>query len=132
MFPGLSTIWPEYALPVINYRKRILDQSIKNAVEAGYADNTAAYSWTSGRFGNCTGTGPCFDYQYHLNADIVLSVADYYKQTGDMAFLMETGWPIIEHVTNFFAAYVKLENGTYHTFNLTDPVSNPGMTLRLG
>ncbi|KAK6341595.1 alpha,alpha-trehalase ath1 [Orbilia brochopaga] len=121
MYPGLSALWPDYALSIVNYRSRLLEQSERNAREYGYSEDTAVYSWTSGRFGNCTGTGPCVDYQYHLNTDIAFAAWEYYLNTGDMEFLQKEGWPIIRKVTNFFAEYVKLINGTYHTSNLTDP-----------
>ncbi|KAK6543414.1 alpha,alpha-trehalase ath1 [Orbilia ellipsospora] len=121
MYPGLVTLWPEYALPVINFRSRLLAQSERNARENGYGADTAVYSWTTGRFGNCTGTGPCVDYQYHLNTDIAFATWQYFLNTGDMDFLQNEGWPIIRKITNFMAEYVKLINGTYHTSNLTDP-----------
>lgn len=120
MFPGLAALWPEYAKPIINYRYRLLNQSIENGLERNFTDS-AAYSWTSGRFGNCTGTGPCFDYQYHLNSDIALAVYDYYINSGDKQFLEEEGWPIVSAVTNFLSQFVTYENGSYHTRNVTDP-----------
>lgn len=123
MYPGLVTIWPDYALPIINYRSRLLEQSEANAREYGYSNDTVLYSWTSGRYGNCTGTGPCVDYQYHLNTDIAFAAWEYFLNTGDMQFLQEEGWPIIRKVANFFSEYVEFINGSYHTFNLTDPVS---------
>ncbi|EPS36974.1 hypothetical protein H072_9427 [Dactylellina haptotyla CBS 200.50] len=121
MYPGLVTLWPEYALPIINFRSRLLEQSERNARENGYSADTAVFSWTTGRFGNCTGTGPCVDYQYHLNTDIAFAAWEYYLNTGDMDFLQNEGWPLIRKITNFFAEYVTLINGTYHTSNLTDP-----------
>ncbi|KAF3231844.1 alpha,alpha-trehalase ath1 [Orbilia oligospora] len=121
MYPGLVTIWPEYALPIINLRSRLLAQSERNAREYGYGEDTAVYSWTTGRFGNCTGTGPCVDYQYHLNTDIAFAAWEYFLNTGDMDFLQNEGWPIIRKVANFFTEYVTFINGSYHTTNLTDP-----------
>ncbi len=127
IFPGLLSLYPDIAKNIINYRSKLHSQAIKNAIEYGFngtsGDNDALYPWTSSRFGNCTSTGPCFDYQYHINTDIALSAWNYYKSTNDTEWLKSKGWPIIHDVANFFKDFVQFNETTqsYHTKNLTDP-----------
>ncbi|KAK3060314.1 hypothetical protein LTS18_008818, partial [Coniosporium uncinatum] len=91
MAPGLVVTHPQAAQQVANYRVKLLPQARENMQtafwssqnETGKFTGGAAYPWVSGRFGNCTGAGPCFDYEHHLNGDIALEVYNYYVATGD-------------------------------------------------
>ncbi|KAK9446472.1 glycosyl hydrolase family 65 central catalytic domain-containing protein [Limtongia smithiae] len=122
MHPALSVLYPEHAKSINNYRQRIHEQSIENA--QSYNLSGAIYSWTSGRFGNCTGTGPCVDYEYHINADIAQAHWNQYLLSDDQDWLREKAWPIIKDAANMFASYV-VKNATtepyYYTYNMTDP-----------
>ncbi|ANB13488.1 alpha,alpha-trehalase ATH1 [Sugiyamaella lignohabitans] len=60
MSPGLQALYPNFASSITNYRARLEGQAIKNAQSQNYTG--AVFPWTSSRFGNCTSTGPCFDY----------------------------------------------------------------------
>lgn len=132
MLPGLLVLHPDHAAAINNYRFRMLPQAKLNAAQ--YGSPGAMYPWTSARFGNCTGTGPCADYQYHLNTDIALVHWHQFLSTGDYAWLREQGWPVIKAVTEMWAARVKksnesgedgLEVGMYEVLNMTDPVCLP-------
>jgi trehalose/maltose hydrolase-like predicted phosphorylase len=124
MYPPLLLLQPKYATSINNYRSRLLTQAISNAASYNYSG--LLFPWTSGRFGNCTGTGLCKDYQYHLNHDIALSHWAYYLHTKDEVWLRETGWPIIKNAADMFANYVvKNEgNGMYETKVLGEPVGS--------
>ncbi|KAK9473770.1 glycosyl hydrolase family 65 central catalytic domain-containing protein [Dipodascopsis tothii] len=135
MYPSLAALHPDYASNINNFRWRIHNQSLANAAENGL--DGAIYSWTSGRFGNCTSTGPCADYQYHLNADIALAHWQEYLLSNDTQFLQDQAWPVIRDAADMFASYVVKNastNGTYWTLNMTDPdeyanfVDNGGFT----
>lgn len=122
MQPGILALHPEYALNINNYRSKLHSQAIANAKK--YQDPGAVYPWTSGRFGNCTATGPCIDYEYHINTDIAHSFWNYFLSTGDTNWLATTGYPVIRDAANFFAADVVMNGstgGNYFTYNLTDP-----------
>lgn len=86
-----------------------------------YATNLSA------RFGNCTGVGPCYDYEYHINNDIALAQWQYYLATGNVTWLQNDGYPVISAVADMWTSLVKRVNSntssayTYQTFNLTDP-----------
>jgi trehalose/maltose hydrolase-like predicted phosphorylase len=81
----------------------------------------------SARFGNCTGIGPCYDYEYHLNNDIALAQWQYYQATGNTTWLRDEGFPIIQAVANMWVSNTynvsASTSGTYtiQTHNLTDP-----------
>ncbi|ODQ66509.1 Six-hairpin glycosidase, partial [Nadsonia fulvescens var. elongata DSM 6958] len=146
MFHGIQALFPQYALSINNYRAKLRDAAIKNAEY--YNLNGAIYPWTSSRFGNCTSTGPCVDYQYHLNVDIALANWNYYLSTNDTDWLETQGWPIIRDAADMFTSYVQFNqtitvnepngtrnftsvyNGTrwnstfYYTLNLTDSDDN--------
>lgn len=122
VYPSILALHPSYASAINNYRTRLLPQAIENAKFYNYSG--ALYPWTSGRFGNCTGTGVCKDYQYHLNTDIALAHWQYFQSTRDVSWLREKGWPVIKNVADMFAAYVVHNEITeeYETILLGEPV----------
>ena len=147
MAPGLLVAHPQAAKQIANYRVEKFPQAQANVRKAyqsskndtDFSPNGAVYSWTSGRFGNCTATGPCFDYEYHLNGDIGLSFTNYLSVTGDTDFFRESLFPIHNAVSTLFADLVKFNetSGSYELYNATDPdefanhVDNAGFTMVL-
>ena len=97
------------------------------------------FPWVSGRFGNCTAGGPCFDYEYHLNGDIGLEILNYYAVTGDAKFFKNELLPIYDAIAQFYADVVTLNKttGKYDLYNATDPdeyanfQTNVGFTMVL-
>ncbi|OIW27858.1 glycoside hydrolase family 65 protein [Coniochaeta ligniaria NRRL 30616] len=121
IYPAVLALHPQYSVGINNYRERLLNQAVENAQYYNYSG--ALYAWTSGRFGNCTGTGVCKGYQYHLNTDIALAHWQYFLQTNNLAWLAEKGWPVIKSVADMFAAYVSYNasSGQYATIQLGEP-----------
>lgn len=135
MAPGLLVAFPEAASATADYRARLLPQAQKN-VDMAFSSSqnetgkftsgsAAVYPWTSGRFGNCTGTGPCFDYEYHINGDIGLNLFNNYVVTGDKATFSSKYFPVYDGIATFYSELVTLNEstGTYGLTNATDPVS---------
>ncbi len=68
MQPGLAVAHPQAVKQIANYRVERYGQAKANAQTAyqssknttSFSSDAAVFSWTSGRYGNCTGTGPCF------------------------------------------------------------------------
>lgn len=122
IYPSVLSLYPQYASGINNYRGLLLSRAVENAQYYNYSG--ALYPWTSGRFGNCTGTGVCKGYQYHINTDIALAHWQYFQQTNDLSWLAEKGWPIIKKVADMFAAYVvhNTSTGKYETIQLGEPV----------
>jgi trehalose/maltose hydrolase-like predicted phosphorylase len=131
MQPGLIVAFPDAAQIFTNYRLAKYGQALANVHMAfdssknrtAFSENAAIYSWTSGRFGNCTGTGPCFDYQYHLNGDIGLQLINNWVTTGDTEYFKNKLFPIYDSIATLFADLLE-KNGTKYTVtNMTDPVN---------
>ena len=104
-----------------------------------FSPDGAVYSWTSGRFGNCTGTGPCFDYEYHLNGDIALQLHSYWVASGDTKFFKDELFPVYNAIAQFYADVVTYNetSAMYDLYNATDPdeyanfQTNVGFTMVL-
>lgn len=130
MQPGLVVSNPWAAKQIANYRVAKYGQALANVKTAYtssqnhtvFSDNAAVYSWTSGRYGNCTGTGPCFDYEYHINADIVLEFINYWVASGDTEFMERELFPIIGSISAFFSDLLVKNGSSYVLTNMTDPV----------
>ncbi|SCV60224.1 ATH1-Acid trehalase, vacuolar [Fusarium fujikuroi] len=131
MQPGLTTSHPEAAQRITNYRVAKYDQAKKNIAtsyagsqnKTKFSDSAAVYPWTSGRFGNCTATGPCWDYEYHLNGDIGISLLNQWVTSGDTDFFKETLLPIYDSVANLFTDLLKPNGSSWTITNMTDPAN---------
>ncbi|MCJ1477712.1 hypothetical protein MMC13_006385 [Lambiella insularis] len=143
MQPGLVVAFPQAAKQIANYRVAKYGQAIANAKTAYtssknstiFSEDAAVYPWTSGRYGNCTGTGPCFDYEYHINTDIVTEFINYWVASGDTDFFREYLFPIVGSISALFSDLL-VQNGTQFALtNMTDPdeyannVNNGGFTM---
>lgn len=119
--PGILPFAPDIAKAISNYRNYTLDQARRNAQQYGLEG--AAYPWTSGRFGNCTSSGPCVDYEYHVNFDIALSSYLLWLGGESEEYLRYTAWPLLRDAADFLSQYTKWdpELKLYTTNNLTDP-----------
>jgi trehalose/maltose hydrolase-like predicted phosphorylase len=148
MAPGLVVSNPQAAKQIVNYRASGLEQAQKNVMTAftssqnatgQFSEGGAVFPWTDSRFHNCTGTGPCFDYEYHLNGDIGLDMLNYYISTGDNEYFKDNLMPTYDAIAWFFAELLSYNSSTdkYDLHNATDPdeyanhVDNPGFTMVL-
>lgn len=120
---GLLPFVPTHAKSLLNYRLHTHDQAKKNVPAGDYGG--AAYPWTSGRFGNCTSTGPCIDYEYHINVAVSIAAWELFLSGAvDEDYLEKVAFPLISDAAEFLSNYVAKYNetlGQYITTNLTDP-----------
>jgi trehalose/maltose hydrolase-like predicted phosphorylase len=130
MHPGLAASHPESAQQIINYRLAKYRQARLNIGTAHmssqnktyFSDSAAIFPWTSGRHGNCTKIGWCWDYEYHLNGDIGLSLINQWIANGDTNTFQELYFPIYDSIATMYSNLL-IKNGTYWTLtNMTDPV----------
>ncbi|KAL9092606.1 MAG: hypothetical protein Q9165_004410 [Trypethelium subeluteriae] len=153
MSPGLVLAHPEASRQIPQYRVARFSQAQENIDtvftssqrnKSGEFVGAAVYPWTSGRFGNCTGTGPCFDYEYHINGDIGLSLRNYWLVSGDTAYFKNELFPIYDGIAAFYSTLLSYNEtySMYELYNATDPlirtkdeyannVDNPGYTMVL-
>lgn len=148
MAPGLQVSHPYITKQIIEYRLKKFPMA-KDNINSAYMSSqnktrkfsnlSAVYPWTSARYGNCTATGPCFDYEYHVNGDIGIAMYNYYATTGDSEYLQQEILPVYNAIAQFYVELLTFNNysGYYDLFNATDPdefhnnVDNPGFTLAL-
>lgn len=129
MQPGLAASHPQSVKQIAKYRVERYAQARANAQtsyqssrnDTKFSNDTAIYSWTSGRFGNCTGTGPCFDYEYHINGDIAQEFANYWVASGDTQFFKTELLPVYESIVEFYSELLVKNGSTYQLNNMTDP-----------
>lgn len=123
--PAMLPFAPKVAKNINSYRNATHHQALLNAKEYGYKG--ALYPWTSDGFSNCSSTGPCVDYEYHINIDVAFSTLTIFLSgaTSDLneEYLRYTTWPMVKDAADFFTSYVKKNQttGLYETHNLTDP-----------
>lgn len=121
MLNGILPYLPDRAKSIVNYRLHTHDQAIDNVPDGM---DGAVYPWTSGRFGNCTSTGPCVDYEYHINMAVSFAAWQVYLSGyGDDEYLRDVVYPLIYDAADFMADYVQYNEtlDQYTTSNLTDP-----------
>lgn len=129
MQPGLAASHPQSVKQIAKYRLERYAQAKANAqtsyqssrIGTEFSNDTAIYSWTSGRFGNCTGTGPCFDYEYHINGDIAQEFANYWVTSGDTEFFKTELFPVYDSIVKFYSELLVKNGTTYQLYNMTDP-----------
>ncbi|KAH9472459.1 hypothetical protein MJO29_001727 [Puccinia striiformis f. sp. tritici] len=147
MAPGLVLSHPQAAQRIINYRVAQFPQAQENLKMAysssqnqtnQFSPGDAIYPWTSGRFGNCTASGPCFDYEYHINGDIGLSFYHHLVATGNFNSFKRNLLPIYQAIAGLFSNLLsETSDWKYGLRNATDPdeyanhVNNPAYTMFL-
>ncbi|KAJ5296470.1 uncharacterized protein N7443_007363 [Penicillium atrosanguineum] len=132
MQPGLTTSHPQAAERITNFRAEKYAMAQEN-VKTNYAgsqnktqfsSSAAIYPWTSGRFGNCTSTGPCWDYEYHINGDIGLSLINRWVTSGDTQTFKDIHFSIYDSVATLYADLLVRNGSKWTLTNMTDPYAN--------
>lgn len=123
MSPGVTVSHPKNAAQISKYRVMLSGQAATNAKDYNFSSEALLYPWTSGRWGNCTGTGPCVDYEYHINSDIFLNNLIYWRVTGDDSWFNDQTLPINNGIVQMYSELVTYNQtvGGYYISNLTDP-----------
>ncbi|KAF4629958.1 hypothetical protein G7Y89_g8180 [Cudoniella acicularis] len=123
MSPGLNLNFPSWSKQISNFRIKQHPQALANAAFNNYPNGSSLYSWTAGRYGNCTGTGPCVDYEYHLNYDISFNLLQQYNITKNESWFNNGPRQVIES-TAIMTSHLLQYNETTKTYwlhNMTDP-----------
>lgn len=90
--PAIQGIHPRLARQFSLYRINRAAQARKNTERHGLKTGSMLYAWTSGRYGQCYNiSAPCVLYQYHLNADIALSMTMGRNTSGDKDWFDQYG-----------------------------------------
>ncbi|TQS32889.1 hypothetical protein Golomagni_06782, partial [Golovinomyces magnicellulatus] len=135
--PSLNLAFPDYAKQIANLRVKQHGEAYKNAQFNGWPNKTALFPWTTGRTGNCTATGPCVDYQYHLNHDIAFNILQLQNVTQNDTWFENGPEKVVMAAAEMSAHLLQYDNKTqqYVIKNATDPdeyanhVDNTAFTL---
>lgn len=119
MFPPLLVFNQGIASSLLNYRIDRLGKAKQKAANFGYRG--AMFPWESDDTGEeatpswaLTGT-----FEHHITADIGIAFINYYRVTGDIAWLKEKGFPLIKEIADFWASRaVKNNDGSYSILNV--------------
>eukprot|EP01059_Diplonema_ambulator_P008627 TRINITY_DN18289_c0_g1_i1.p1 TRINITY_DN18289_c0_g1~~TRINITY_DN18289_c0_g1_i1.p1 ORF type:complete len:848 (+),score=236.78 TRINITY_DN18289_c0_g1_i1:252-2546(+) len=115
--PPLRLLHPELARGILQYRYLSLNESKKIATLFGYKG--AMFAWTAAHkgspFGCCDGKGGYEDcLEQHITGDVAVGAWAYYLASGDVDWLREVGYPILQLVAEWVASRVtpRTANGT--------------------
>lgn len=147
MAPYLAASHPFEAKQISLSRTTLYDQALANIQAASrsskndtvFSPQAAIYPWSTGRDGNCTAVGPCWDFEYHVNGDIVKGFVNYWAAAGDDEFFRSSLLPITNSVATLYSDIIEW-NATTDSWvlkNMTDPdeyaknVDNGAFTMAL-
>jgi trehalose/maltose hydrolase-like predicted phosphorylase len=119
MMPPLLVMNPELARAALDYRFDRLGKARQKAENFGYKG--AMFPWESDASGEeatpawaLTGT-----FEQHITADIGIAAWNYYRVTGDTAWLRDTGYPLLKEIAAFWVSRVTPNSdGSYSILNV--------------
>ncbi len=132
LLPFYSMTWPQAARAMLMYRYRTLDGA--RAKAAGMGWKGALYAWESADSGNEATPRHavaadhtvidilCGELEQHISADVAHAVWQYWRATGDEAFLLEAGAEILLETARFWSSRARLEaDGLSHIRGVIGP-----------
>jgi len=145
MQPGIVATFPYAARGFSNYRLEHYQQALENIDtayqssknETEFSSDAAIFPWTSARRGNCTATGPCWDYEYHINGDIAQALSNEWFVSGDTDFFEQNHFPIHDSISVLLSEILEKNGSQWALRNMTDPdefanhVDNGAFTMPL-
>jgi trehalose/maltose hydrolase-like predicted phosphorylase len=132
LLPFYTAVWPQAARALLMYRFHTLPGARAKAAAAGFRG--ALYAWESADTGEETTPehviAPdgsvvdilCGKLEQHISADIAYAVWQYWRVTGDDAFLLDAGAEILLETARFWASRAQLEaDGKRHIRHVIGP-----------
>ena len=123
MFPALVLTHPAVAHSLVAFRAHALRSAEANARAHGFRG--AMYPWESDELGH--ETTPRFASQnahseIHVTGDVALAQWQYYLATGDSAWLVREGFPVIRATANFWVSRARYDSAR-DRYDIRDVVS---------
>ncbi len=124
VFPSLLLLHPERARSLISFRQITLPQAIARAKAHGF--DGAMYPWEADPWSGVDVT-PKFaaenaDREIHVNGAVALAQWQYFLASGDLKWLRERAFPVIEAVADFWVSRATF-NQSKQRFELKDVTS---------
>jgi len=107
MFPFFLLTNPRIAKALLISRARMLPGAQAHAREMGHSKG-ALYAWRTITGTECSSYYPSGSAQYHINADIAHAFLSFWRVTGDLTFMAETGLQVLAETARLW-----LEAGHY-------------------
>ena len=130
-FPTLLLTAPESARALIAYREEHQPAAERNAALYGYRG--LQFPWASGpRHGEeaIRLSAPQLVFEQHVNLSVALAFAQYVHATGDLDYLRQKAWPVIEGVADWILSRARNTERGYEIHEVigiaeqTAPVNN--------
>jgi kojibiose phosphorylase len=132
VLPFLVSTHPPSARAALGYRYHTLPAARRNARARGWRG--AAYAWESADTGEDVTPAYYFtargerkdtrtgEEEHHLNADIGVAVWQYWRATGDEAYLLEEGAELLVELARFWASRAERDaDGRWHVRGVIGP-----------
>jgi hypothetical protein len=120
MYPALLAAHPDLASGMNEYRHTLLDAA--TATATSHQLQGAQFPWESAQSGSDVGIHP---REIHITGDVALAQWDYYQATGDLAWLRDKGWPVLEGAAQYYASRaVATGDGRYELQGVEGPDEN--------
>lgn len=123
--PFFYSLFPEEGVKLLKYRSLTLHAAKTNAEKNGFSG--AKYPWNTTVSGEetCPPWLPIGKNQIHICADIVYSIYNYVKITGDHDFLYQDGAPIIIETARYYISRITQKNVNGKTFYTFTDIGGP-------
>jgi alpha,alpha-trehalose phosphorylase len=112
---------PEIARKLLESRASMLPAARTRALEMAHKKG-ALYPWRTITGPECSSYFPAGTAQYHINADIAYSIAQYTDVTGDKSFLLELGAEVVFETARIWPDLGQFDaNGRFGIYTVTGP-----------
>ena len=114
VFPPLAVTDPHAADALLQYRTDRLRGARRNAALNGYRG--LQFPWASGPLNGeemIRVSAPLITLEQHISLSVALAFARYVHVTGDLDFLRERAWPVLEGVAEWIASRVRRTDRGY-------------------
>src|SRR5256884_4667264 len=114
VFPPLAVTDPHAADALLQYRTDRLRGARRNAALNGYRG--LQFPWASGPLNGeemIRVSAPLITLEQHISLSVALAFARYVHVTGDLDFLRERAWPVLEGVAEWLASRVRRTDRGY-------------------
>ena len=120
VFPYFLWTQPEKARGMLEYRWRLLPAARENARTLGMQKG-ALFPWRTISGGECSAFFPAGTAQYHIDADIAYAFLQYWRVTGDLAFMAEKGAEVLVETARMWLELGHMQDGEFRIDCVTGP-----------
>eukprot|EP01114_Cavostelium_apophysatum_P022690 TRINITY_DN8295_c0_g1_i1.p1 TRINITY_DN8295_c0_g1~~TRINITY_DN8295_c0_g1_i1.p1 ORF type:complete len:699 (+),score=116.92 TRINITY_DN8295_c0_g1_i1:246-2342(+) len=115
MFPTFALMYPETATAFINYRFNRMAGAILKAQSYNMSYAGTMYPWESAFTGKetCPSWASTGELEQHISGDVAFALEQYWRLTGNVTWLKQTGYPMLEQIATFWVSRVAKQGSMY-------------------